>query len=143
MPARTKQRKTRAKTAKKKAGPLRIIVFACSRTIESNIAGDHMSLSLDDNIPVIPIMCSGRISIAILLKAFEKGADGILVAGCNPDECRFGFGAHHGIAAVIQVQNLLNLLGIEKERVRFSGGRALTEAYRSFKKHLAKLGVLK
>ena len=129
--------------AKKTAEPLKIIVFACSRTVESNIAGDHMSLNVNEEIPVIPIMCSGRISIAVLLKAFEKGVDGILVAGCNPDDCRFGFGARHGVSTVIQAQNILNLLGVEKERVRFSGGRALAEAYRSFKKHLAKLGVLK
>jgi coenzyme F420-reducing hydrogenase delta subunit len=143
MPAKATRRKRKARAPAKKARPLRVIVFACSRTAERNIADDHMRFCTDDKVPVIPIMCSGRLSIAVLLKAFENGADGVLVAGCNPDECRFGFGARHGVATVIRTQRLLNLLGIEKERLRFSGGRDLTEAFSDFRKHLAKLGGLR
>ncbi len=143
MPAKTTRRKRKAKASAKRARPLKVIVLACSRTVEGNIAGDHMRLSVHDKVPVIPIMCSGRLSSAVLLKAFENGADGILVAGCNPDDCRFGFGARHGVATVIQTQRLLNLLGIEKQRLRFSGSRDLMEAHRDFKKHLVKLGALR
>jgi len=32
--------------------------------------------------------------------------------GCNPDECRFGFGARNGVATVVQAQKLLHTLGL-------------------------------
>ena len=137
MPSRKK--KTRSKAVSKKSRP-KIIVFACSRTVESVIGDDRMHLEIENGIPVIPIMCSGRISSAMILKAVEQGADGVLVAGCNPDECRFGFGARHGIAAVIQAQKLLHTLGLGKERVRFSGGRKIEEAYEEYKTQLKKRG---
>ena len=139
MPVKVKRKKSKSRKDK----TLKIVVFACSRTVESNISSDHIHLSLNNKVPVVPIMCSGRINCAILMKAFESGADGVLVAGCNPDECRFGFGARYGVATVIQAQKILNLLGIEKERIKFSGGMEITDAYRRFKNSLKKIGQLK
>jgi F420-non-reducing hydrogenase iron-sulfur subunit len=132
-------KKIKNKTAVKKPA-LKILVFACSRTVESIIGDDRMHLKIADDIPVIPIMCSGRMSSAIILKAIEQGADGVLVAGCNPDECRFGFGAKNGVATVVQAQRLLHILGIGKERVRFSGGKKIEEAYKEYSKQLKKHG---
>jgi len=143
MLVKSKRKKVKSKAVRKKTIRLSLVVLACSRTVEKNISDDRMHLDVNGPVPVVPIMCSGRLSSAILLRAFENGADGVLVAGCNPDECRFGFGARHGVATVIQTQKLLNLLGIEKERLRFSGSRELGEAYSSFKKQVAKLGKLK
>ena len=141
--ARAKKKKTKAKAPRKKAKSPRRIVFAGSRTVEKKLAGDRMHLDLDGSVPVIPVMCSGRLSAAILLKAIRKGADGVLVAGCRPDECRFGFGSRHAMSVVTQTKNLLRILGIEEERAAFSDDNSLGEAYTKFRKLILKLGALK
>lgn len=132
-------KKIKSKTSAKESA-LKILVFACSRTVESVIGDDRMHLEIERDIPVIPIMCSGRMSSAMILRTIEQGADGVLVAGCNPDECRFGFGARNGVATVVQAQKLLHTLGLGRERVRFSGGRKIEEAYEEYRKQLKKCG---
>lgn len=131
-----KKKIIKSKTLKKPE--LKIIVFACSRTVEKNISDDRKRLKLPKGIDIIPIMCSGRISVKIILNAIHNGADGVLVAGCHPDECRFGFGARHGIETVIQAQRLLHTMGKGKQCVRFTGGRKIEEAYKEYLKELSK-----
>ena len=127
------------KSKSSKKTELKIVVFACSRTVEKNISDDRKRLRMPKDIDVIPIMCSGRMSVKIILNSIQNGADGVLVAGCHPDECRFGFGARHGVETVIQAQKLLHTLGKGKECVRFSGGKKIEEAYEEYLKELAKV----
>jgi len=129
---------TKSKKSGKKAQP-KIIVFACSRTVEKNISDDRMQLKMPKGFDVIPIMCTGRMSVKIILNAIQNGADGVIVAGCKPDECRFGFGARHGVETVSQAQKLLHTLGKGEECVRYSGGRKIEEAYEEFLKNLSKI----
>lgn len=126
----------KSKSLKKPA--LKIIVFACSRTVERNISEDRKRLKMPKGIDVIPIMCSGRMSVKIILNAIQNGADGVLVAGCHPDECRFGFGARHGVETVIQAQKILETMGKGKKCVRFTGGKKIEEAYEEYLKDLIK-----
>ncbi len=41
------------------------------------------------NVRVVRVMCSGRVDPSFILKAFEDGADGVLVAGCHPGDCHY------------------------------------------------------
>mgnify|MGYP003893107313 CR=1 FL=1 len=42
-------------------------------------------------------MCSGRMQPGFVFKAFEKGADGVLVSGCHFGDCHYIFGNERAV----------------------------------------------
>jgi F420-non-reducing hydrogenase iron-sulfur subunit len=72
------------------------------------------------NVKIIRFPCTGRIDFMILMKAFENGADGIIVSGCHPNDCHYSTGNFHARRRWIVFRNLLNFTGIETERIQFS-----------------------
>ncbi len=52
------------------------------------------------------------------MKAFQKGADGVLVCGCHPGDCHYGEGNHKTARRIPLLKKMLSQLGIEEERVR-------------------------
>ena len=60
----------------------RIITFACNWCAYSaaDLAGVSR-LQYPPSMRIIRVLCSGRINPNFILKAFETGADGVLVAG--------------------------------------------------------------
>ena len=63
-------------------------------------------------------MCSGRVEPAFILKAFEKGADGVLVLGCHPGDCHYTEGNYKALRRMPMLKKLLSQMGIEDERLR-------------------------
>jgi len=63
-------------------------------------------------------MCGGRVTPALVLKAFELGADGVLVATCHFEDCHYIFGARKAADVHKITERLVEMLGIEKERLR-------------------------
>jgi len=63
-------------------------------------------------------MCSGRVDPIFVLKAFEKGADGVLICGCHIGDCHYQEGNHKTVRRVALLKKMLAQLGIEDERVR-------------------------
>ena len=70
------------------------------------------------NIRVIRVMCSGSVSPHHLLHAFQKGADGVLVAGCHIGDCHYLKGNYMTIKRVKFLEGLLQFAGYEPERLR-------------------------
>ena len=60
----------------------KIIVFACNwcAYAAADLAGISR-LQYPPNVRIIRVMCSGRVNPNFILKAFEKGADGVMVSG--------------------------------------------------------------
>jgi F420-non-reducing hydrogenase iron-sulfur subunit len=63
-------------------------------------------------------MCSGRVNATHVLKAFQMGADGVLVSGCHIGDCHYLFGNEWAIKQFAVTKDLLRLLGLEEDRVR-------------------------
>ncbi len=63
-------------------------------------------------------MCSGRVNTAHVLKAFQLGADGVLISGCHIGDCHYIFGNHWAIKQFEIIKQLLQTLGLEEGRVR-------------------------
>ena len=60
----------------------KIVTFACNWCAYS--AADLAGVSrfqYPPNMRIIRVMCSGRVNPGFLLRAFQRGADGVLVAG--------------------------------------------------------------
>jgi len=55
-----------------------------------------------------------------VIKAFEKGADGVIVSGCHPADCHYTAGNYHARRRFAIFRELLDLLGIDLRRVTFS-----------------------
>ena len=76
-----------------------------------------MRLRYPTNIKIIKVPCSGRVAIIHMLKALEEGADGVIVAGCLEGDCHYQSGNLRAKKRVIYVQEVLEKIGIEAERV--------------------------
>jgi len=70
------------------------------------------------NVRTIRVMCSGRVEPAFIVKAFQLGADGVLVLGCHPGDCHYVEGNYKTIRRMSMLQKMLPQLGIETDRVR-------------------------
>jgi len=97
----------------------RIIVFTCNWNAYSSLETAGVEgLSYPAGVCPVKVMCLGRLHPGLILKAFEQGADGVLLLGCPPGECHYGFGNRYAEGAFAEAQALLHLLGIADERLR-------------------------
>jgi coenzyme F420-reducing hydrogenase delta subunit len=69
------------------------------------------------NIRIIRVPCSGKVDAIHMMKAFQKGADGVYVAGCLEGDCHFKNGNTQAAARVSYVKRLLDEIGIGGERL--------------------------
>jgi F420-non-reducing hydrogenase iron-sulfur subunit len=70
------------------------------------------------NVRAIRVMCSGRVEPAFILRAFELGADGVLVLGCHPGDCHYAEGNYKALRRMTLLKRALKQLGIEDDRFR-------------------------
>ena len=70
------------------------------------------------NILPIRVMCSGRVSPEMILRALRTGADGVLVLACHIGDCHYNSGNHRTAKRIPLLRNLLGYMGINPERVR-------------------------
>jgi F420-non-reducing hydrogenase iron-sulfur subunit len=96
-----------------------ILVFACNWC--SYAGADTAGVSRirhDPHFRTIRVMCSGRVHPGFVLRAFEKGADGVLVSGCHFGDCHYVFGNERAVEQFETTRRVLRLLGLEDERLR-------------------------
>jgi len=77
-----------------------------------------MRLQYPSTIKIICLPCTGRVDVIHILKAFEKGADGVYVAGCMEGACQFNSGNLRARKRVEKVQEILEKIGVGGERVQ-------------------------
>jgi coenzyme F420-reducing hydrogenase delta subunit len=74
-------------------------------------------MKIPPNYGFIRVMCIGRINQALILRAFEYGADGVILLECKDEDCRYGPGPEVGHSNVDRVRKLLHVLGIGQSRL--------------------------
>ena len=96
-----------------------IIAFCCHYCAYSaaDLAGSAR-LQYPANIRIIRTPCTGRLEVDFFLKAFERGADGVIVAGCEEGSCHFKEGNLIAKRRVNSTRNLLEEIWVDKERLR-------------------------
>jgi coenzyme F420-reducing hydrogenase delta subunit len=72
------------------------------------------------NVRIIRFPCTGRIDYNLLLKAFAQGADGVIVSGCHPNDCHYTSGNFHARRRWIVFRQMMEYLGFNMRRVKFS-----------------------
>lgn len=99
----------------------KVVAFVCNwcTYLGADLAGTNR-LDYPPNIRVIRLPCTGRIDFNLIIKAFEVGADAVLVSGCHPGDCHYSAGNFHARRRWIMFRELLKTLGIDEKRVHFA-----------------------
>jgi coenzyme F420-reducing hydrogenase delta subunit/ferredoxin len=97
----------------------RIVAFLCSwcSYTGADTAGIARMKS-PANIRAIRVPCSGRVSPELVMRAFDQGADGVLVLGCHIGECHYDTGNHRAAKRLPILRSLMTFAGLEPERLR-------------------------
>jgi len=95
-----------------------IVAFCCHYCAytAADMAGS-MRLCYPSNVKIIKVPCSGKVGAIHIMRALEKGADGVYVAGCLEGDCHFKDGNVKAAKRVSQVKKMLDEIGIGGERV--------------------------
>ncbi len=97
----------------------RVVVFACNWCSYAGADAAGISrIQYSPHFRIIRVMCSGRVHPAFVLRAFELGADGVLVSGCHFGDCHYLFGNERAVEQFEKTKALLKILGVEEGRVR-------------------------
>jgi len=99
----------------------KIAAFVCTwcTYAGADLAGTSR-LQYASNVRVIKLPCTGRIDFHFIIKAFERGADAVLVSGCHPGDCHYTAGNYHARRRWTVFRKLLEFAGIEPDRVTFA-----------------------
>lgn len=95
----------------------RVVVFACPSCPTSIDAFTPNSAKPVD-LKVVEMPCSGRVDNYSMMKAFEYGADGVIVSGCEPGKCYFNAGNTNAVKRVRRTGAWLDNVGLGASRVR-------------------------
>ena len=124
----------------------RIVAFACNwcSYAGADLAGVGR-IQYPPTTRVIRVMCSGRVSPMFILEALRGGADGVLVTGCHLGDCHYLSGNEKAIRNIQLAHSLIQLLGIEAERLRLewisaAEGARFAELVREFTDQISQLG---
>ena len=95
-----------------------IVVFACNWDGLSCVeAVAQKGLTFPSKVKIIRVSCLSRVHTGLLLKAFELGADGVMLLGCDPRSCHFGIEEDVVNQNVSKASQILSLLGFNKDRL--------------------------
>lgn len=94
-----------------------IIAFCCNwcSYAGADLAGINR-LQYPANVRIIRVLCSSRVKPAFVLRAFQRGADGVLVAGCHPGDCHYSTGNYLARRRFQVFRRSLVYVGLEPER---------------------------
>jgi F420-non-reducing hydrogenase iron-sulfur subunit len=99
----------------------KIIAFVCNwcTYAGADLAGTSR-FKYAHNVKVIKTPCTGRIDPMFIVHTFEKGADGVMISGCHPNDCHYNEGNFNARRKYIMMRALLTQLGVDMERITFS-----------------------
>jgi F420-non-reducing hydrogenase iron-sulfur subunit len=97
-------------------------------------------------IQTVKLPCSSMVKDVFLLRAFEAGADGVVVLVCPEGQCRFLEGNIRAKKRVAWVQNLLDEIGLDGRRLSLGNmaagdNSAADQTINNLLKNLAELGT--
>ncbi len=98
-----------------------IVVFACNWDGLSCVeAAAQNRLSYPPSVKVVKVSCLSRVHSGLILKAFELGADGVMLLGCESESCYFGKDERFNVKEYEKTRGILGLLGLGADRLRLA-----------------------
>ena len=100
---------------------VKIVGFLCNWC---SYAGADMAgtarMKQPESLRVVRLPCTGRVNPLLVLKAFQQGADGVLVSGCHPGDCHYNDGNYFARRRLELLARMLPSLGIDPRRFRYT-----------------------
>ncbi len=93
-------------------------------------------------------MCSGRVDLEFILRAFSNGADGVFIGGCRLNECNYITHGNYGaLSNVLIFRKIMEHIGLNQDRLRIefmsSGdGILLADVTNNFCEQVEEIGPL-
>jgi F420-non-reducing hydrogenase iron-sulfur subunit len=126
----------------------KIVGFLCNwcSYAGADLAGTSRA-SYPSNIRIIRVPCSGRVDPLFVMKAFQDGADGVMVLGCHPGDCHYQQGNYYAQRRYAIMHRLLEFTGIDSGRlvvdwVSASEGKRFASVVSDFTAQVRALGPL-
>jgi coenzyme F420-reducing hydrogenase delta subunit len=95
-----------------------LVVFACNWDSLSCIEeAARRGLTYPSSVRVVRVSCLSRLHQGLMLKAFELGADGVMLLGCEPGNCQYDIDAGLITREYEKARTVLRLLGLGEERL--------------------------
>ena len=100
------------------------------------------------NMRLIRVMCSGRVDLEHILRAFSNGADGVFIGGCRLNECNYiTHGNYDALGNVLIFRKIMEHIGLNPDRLRIefmsSGdGLILADVITNFCEQTEEIGPL-
>jgi F420-non-reducing hydrogenase iron-sulfur subunit len=96
-----------------------ILAFCCNYCAyaAADLAGSRR-MQYPPNVRVMHVPCTGKIEMEHILSAFEKGIDGVLIAGCLEGGCHFLEGNLRAKKRSEYLRDMLDQIGVGRERLR-------------------------
>jgi len=123
-----------------------IIGFCCNwcSYAGADLAGTSR-MQYPPNIRIIRVMCSGMVHPNLVMDAFTKGADGVLICGCHPGDCHYEEGNLKAEKRAEAIELMLQDFGLEEERFRLewvsaSEGPKFAQVVKELTETIRKLG---
>lgn len=126
-------------------GTSRITALCCQKALYAGLKPEEVSRAWVEGVQIVETPCSGKVDPIYLLKAFEKGADAVVVLACDQRLCATIEGAKRIHKRVERTQRLLAEAGIEPGRlmlriVRRPALRSLEALFARVRETIAELG---
>ena len=95
-----------------------VLILACNWDGWSCIdaAGD-LGLRYPASVKLVRVNCLSRIHTGLILKAFDFGAEGVMLLGCEPGMCHFGADSDYIVNEYEKARRILEMLGVWKDRL--------------------------
>jgi F420-non-reducing hydrogenase iron-sulfur subunit len=124
----------------------KIVGFLCNwcSYAGADLAGTSR-IQYPPNIRIIRVMCSGSVDSMYILRALLEGADGVFIGGCHPGDCHYIDGNYKARRRMVLLENVLETLGLEKDRVWLrwisaSEGQKFADTMKEMTERIRKLG---
>ena len=126
----------------------RIVAFLCRwcSYAGADLAGTNRTKYAPNVIPV-RVPCSARMDPELVVEAFSKGADGVLLCGCHPGDCHYLKGNYKALRRFILLKKCMTQMGLDDERLRLewvsaSEGSKYAEVVNDLTAKVSKLGPM-
>jgi len=96
---------------------LKLFILYCSGSFALEELSDSIHVEADDELKIIGLPCSGKVDLLYLIKAFEKGADGLVLLTCPKSECHQLEGNIRASKRAEEVDLIMEETGLGKERI--------------------------
>ena len=124
----------------------KIVAFCCNWCSYAGADGAGTARkNYPANVKIIKVPCSCRVNPLFILRAFARGADGVILCGCHPGDCHYTTGNYFTRRRMTLLLGMLNYLGVEGDRFRVewvsaAEGARFAQVMNDFAEHIAGLG---